>query len=48
MIVVRNINIQLIINISIGDRDVIIVTDIAVVTNNYQYHYLRFSRQLVG
>ena len=40
MIVVRNINIQLIINISIGDRDVLIVNDITVVTNNCQYHYI--------
>ena len=34
MIDIRNINIQFVINITIGDRDVIIVTDIAVVTNN--------------
>ena len=34
MIVIRNINIQFVIDITIGDRDVIIVTDIAVVTNN--------------
>ena len=48
MIVIRNMNIYISTNICIGDRDVIISTDITVVTNNCQYHYLRFSRQLVG
>ena len=41
-------NVYILTTICVGDRDVSIVADVTVVTNNCQYHYLRFGRQLVG